>query len=267
MGKPKRIGIFADLHCGHRAGLAHPNWHVSGGTPKGKVVRAFQQEMWRKFTAKVKAAGHIDVAVWNGDLIDGRGERSGGTELIETDREEQAMMAARIIEFVGVKKNLITYGTPYHSGYIEDWENSVAREVGAEIHSHLFLDVNGVMFDFKHKVGASSIPHGRSTPAKRERLWNLIWAEREEDGQPKADVIMRSHVHYYDASNDAGYYACVTPALQAAFTKYGARQCSGTVDFGFLTWEITDKKAWREVKACRFHEIKLNAVKQVPVKA
>ncbi len=264
MGKPKRIGIFADLHDGHRAGLTHPNWFVGGGTEANKKTLVLEQEMWRKFTRKVKPfKDNLDLAIWNADMIDGRGERSGGTELITADREEQALMAARVIEYVGAKKNLITYGTPYHaSGGGEDWENLVAREVGAEIHSHLFVDVNGLVFDVKHKVGGSTIPHGRFTALARERLWNLVWAERE-DSQPKANVVIRSHVHYFGYCGTHGYLAMTTPALQAAATKYGARQCSGTVDFGFLTFDVKNKEDW----SWHAHLVPLAEVKQAAVKA
>ena len=262
MPKPKKIVIMADLHCGHRAGLAHPSFQVSAGTPKGKRIKAFQQEMWRGFAKMLKSVGHIDLAVWNGDLIDGRGERSGGTELVTTDREEQCDGAVRIIEHVSADKNLVSAGTPYHSGQLEDWESSIARAVGTTLNSHLFVDANGLVFDVKHKVGGSTIPHGRFTAVARERLWNLIWSGRQ-GGQPKAAVIVRSHVHYHAYCGQPGYLAMTTPALQAAWTKYGARQCSGTVDFGFVTFTVANKETW----SWRSHLLPLAAVKQEAVKA
>lgn len=239
----KRIGIFADLHCGHGAGLTHPNWHVSGANRKGKRVKKAMQEGWKGFMAALDSVLPLDAAIWNADTIDGRNRRAGGTELVTIDREEQADMASRVVQTVGAPVNIFTYGTPYHTGDLEDWENLVAREFGGDIKAHQFVNVEGLVFDVKHKVGGSVIPHGRFTAAARERLWNLEWSDRE-DGQPKADIIIRSHVHYHAYCGTSNWLAMTTPALQAAQTKYGARQCSGTVDFGFITFDVNSKEDW-----------------------
>jgi len=131
----------------------------------------------------------------------------------------------------------MTYGTAYHTGDVEDWENYVARDLDAKIGSHEWFDIYGVVFDFKHKVGSSSIPHGRGTAIAKEKLWNQMWALRDE--QPNADVIVRSHVHYSFMVGEPGnWLGLTTPALQAAGTKYGGRQCSNTVDLGVVVFDV-----------------------------
>ena len=53
----------------------------------------------------------------------------------------------------------MTYGTPYHFGIGEDWEYIVAEKVGAfKIGSQEWPEVNGVIFDFKHKVENTTVP-------------------------------------------------------------------------------------------------------------
>ena len=257
MSKPKRVGIFADLHCGHRAGLTHPNWFSSGQTDKGMAALTYQREMWKAFTSEVKKRKPFDAAVWNGDLIDGRGERSGGSDIIEPDRTEQVEMAVRVIEFVGAKKNFITLGTRYHAGKLEDWERMIARQVDGDIKAHQFLSVNGLVLDVKHKVAGSTIPHGRLTAPERAKMWNKVWSLRE-DGQPAADVAIRSHVHYSTQTKTELGVGFTTPALQAAWTDYGARECEGTVDFGFLVFDVTNERSWSWEEVL----IPLKAVKQ-----
>jgi len=173
----------------------------------------------------------------NGDVVDGKGPRSGGTELLTADRLEQCAMAEACIKEARAERIVMSYGTPYHTGQLEDWEDEVARLVNAEkIGGHDFLNVDGVVIDYKHHIGASSIPHGRFTAIARERLWNGLWAERKE--YPQAHILVRSHVHYYVYAATADWAAIVTPALQGYGSKYGVRRCSGTVDFGLVYIDI-----------------------------
>jgi hypothetical protein len=196
---------------------------------------------WRKKQAELLKP--IDCLIINGDLIDGRGDKSGGTELLTRDRNEQVDMAIAAAELWEAPAILISYGTPYHSGRREDWENQIAKGVGAtKIGSHDWADVNGLVFDYRHKIGRSSIPHGRHTAAARERMWNVLWAERRE--YPKASVILRSHVHYFAYCGSMGWLSLTTPALQAYGTKFGARQVSGDVDYGLLSFDVTSKEEW-----------------------
>lgn len=196
--------------------------------------------MWSRYTAALRQIGPVDVLIANGDLIDGRGERSGGRELLTADRMAQAEIASDCLKAVKAKRVLMTYGTPYHTGMLEDWEDVIASRVGTEKpHDWLHCDIGGVVFDVRHKVGGSGVPHGRYTATQRERLWNLIWADRGM--HPKADILLRSHVHYYGFSGDARGLAMTLPALQAAATIYGGRQCTGSVDFGVVEFNINPK--------------------------
>lgn len=86
-----RLVIISDLHCGHRAGLTPPGWQTPLEAPDRLAAYARQQRvMWSWYAATIAALQPIDVLVANGDAIDGRGSRSGGTELITTDLSAQA---------------------------------------------------------------------------------------------------------------------------------------------------------------------------------
>jgi len=244
--KTKRVGIFSDSHCGHLVGLTSPQYQMTytkqRGTWRDKAAD-LERESWNWFEKETNATGPFDVVIFNADMIDGRGERSGGTELITTNRITQVDMALDVLKQLKAKHYVLTYGTPYHTGDKEDFEDIIAdrlRDVkgvkSVKIGSHEWVDVNGCVFDVKHHIGSSQIPHGRYTALARDRLWNCLWSDHKE--QPKGDVIIRSHVHYHVFCGEDDVLAMTTPALQAMGTKFGARKCSGRVNYGFVHFDV-----------------------------
>lgn len=234
----KRLIVISDLHCGHLSGLTPPDYWIelAKHDQKRNKLALVQRELWEEFAAIIDAHRPYNICLCNGDAIEGKGARSGGTELISSDRKTQTDMAAKVIRFIDAPINRMTYGTPSHTGDDEDWEDIVAEKVGAKIGSHEWFEVNGVIIDAKHKVGSSVIPHGRLTSLAREVLWNREWTLRGL--QLKADILLRSHVHYYEEIYHDQCRAATTPCLQGMGSKYGARQCSGTVDFGVIIIDI-----------------------------
>lgn len=234
-----RVCVIADMHCGHRAGLTPPGWQWSvNADPSVAKWAVMQQDMWIDYLDMLKLWKPIEILIINGDCIDGEGTRSGGTELITSDREKQANMAAECINEVGANTIVMTYGTPYHVGAAEDWENIVAANVDAyKIENEGRYDIEGKVFNCRHFISSSIIPHGRQTALNRDKLWGWIWSEMY--GQPKADVTIRSHVHYFAQSNDTALgFGIITPALQGPSTKWGARFCQGWVDFGLVVFDV-----------------------------
>ena len=235
----KRVVVISDIHAGHRSGLTPPKWQTA---TLGKKFYRIQIELWKEYESIISKIKPIDVLMVNGDCIDGRGKRSGGTELITVNRQEQVEIAAECINHCKADKVVMTRGTPYHTGDKEEWEDILADKVGCnKIGDHEFYNVNGVIFDVKHNIGSSSIPHGQFTPIARDRLWNLIWSEYKM--QPKADILIRSHVHYYLSLGGVDWSGFITPALQGMGSKYGAKICSGLVHWGLIWFDVYDKPA------------------------
>jgi hypothetical protein len=244
----KRILVVTDPHSGHRSGLTPPAYQqrpVAKSSVKRNKFAAMQSQNWQAWKKLLRKYQPFDMMFHLGDAIDGTGFRSGGTELITTSLEEQVDMAVDVCNSVRMhgKKGFKIYGvhgTPYHtaSGDGDDWDSVLAEQAGWEsIGSHEWIDVNGCVFDLKHKVGSSSIPHGRHTAMAKEKLWNQLWA----DGQPQANVVLRGHVHYHSFCGGPGWLAMTLPALQGAGSKFGARQCSGTVDWGVTVFDVDNK--------------------------
>jgi len=237
----RRVLVMSDMHCGHRVGLTPPKFLSKSCGDKYYYV---QIELWDQYKAILNRLKPIDTLIINADCLDGLGERTQGSELIVKDRFKQVDMAVECINMVEANKIVMTRGTPYHVGLgAEDWEDNIAKEVKAvKIGDHEWVDINGVTFDVKHKIGSSSIPHGKFTPIAKDRLWNFLWTEHEE--QPKSDIIIRSHVHYFCYCGEDGWLSLTTPALQGMGSKFGARMCSGLVHFGVVYFDIKDNGDW-----------------------
>jgi hypothetical protein len=258
----KRLVVLADLHSGHEFGLCPPAWWAQVDDSGARRAKAgiFQRQLWSFYTSALDALKPIDIIAVNGDAIEGKGERSGGVELITSDRHEQVAMAKEAIDYAEAPVVRLMFGTRYHTGADEDFEAALRNTVKgkASIHGHDFLDINGRQLDIKHKVGSSSIPHGRMTAIARARLWNVVW-NSERERQPRADIIIRSHVHYFGYCGAASWLGMTTPALTYN-SAFGIRDCEGLVDVGLLVFDFEDdgSYSWRPILA-GFDKLKVQA--------
>lgn len=236
----KHVLVVSDLHCGHSVGLTPP------GRWQGEDYE-IQREVWEFYEREVNAHGPYDACFDLGDNIDGRGSKSGGTELITNDLLDQTDIATQCLLAIPTDKFYMVYGTPYHvSVEGTDMERQIADNLklhGKEvtISGHEWIDVSGCVFDIKHKVGSSGTPYGRHTAISKARIWNDMWSLRNM--APKADVFLRGHVHYHvdcgGVRNGRPWRAMTLPALQGPGSKFGVRQCEGEVNFGFVVFHVS----------------------------
>jgi hypothetical protein len=201
-----------------------------------------QRVMWEWYEATMAVLAPIDRLIVAGDAIDGKGDRSGGTELITSDRRVQCQIATRCVEVAHARRVAVIKGTPYHVGTEEDWEEVFADMVHADRCGwHEWFDSDGVIIDVRHAVGGSQIPHGRHTAIARAAMWNKLWSERKM--QPKANIIVRAHVHYHASAGGPGWVAFTNPALQG-WTKFGSRAIDGTNDVGLVSIDTEAGGKW-----------------------
>jgi hypothetical protein len=237
----KKVVAIGDPHSGNRVGLTSPTYQKILKGDKYDVIR---QEIWEGYTTMIDKQKPIDILIVNGDCIDGCGYRQGGVDLVEPDRHRQCDMASEAILYAEADTIMMTKGTFYHTGAREDYEDIIAKEVHAlKISAEETFLVNSTCFNVKHHIGSSSIPHGRATPVLRERLNNILWAEKGL--YPKANIIIRSHVHYFVYAGADTYLVMTLPALSGLGSRYGARIPSATVDFGIVYFDIEeDNYSW-----------------------
>ena len=237
---PTRILLWGDSQCGSNVGLTPPAYQTkftpNPQTEEHRTLNKWaklQKECWDWYVNKVKELKPIDKLFYLGDGIDGTGHRSGGTELIYVDRKVQVQMAIEALGVVGAKDMVMVYGTPYHTGQSEDFELDIARHFGCKIGGHEWEEVNGCMFDLKHKQGNCDNP--------TTGLWQQIRDHREWAGlgeQPKADVLIRAHTHRFCILKLEDCIGITIPSLQGYGTKYGSRQCSRKVQFGLVALDV-----------------------------
>jgi len=238
----KKVVAIGDLHCGNRVGLTPPqHQRILAGDKYG----AIREETWSEYTRMIDAQKPISVLLVNGDTIDGTGFRQGGVDLIEPDMVRQCDIASEVILYAEAETILMTKGTFYHTGSNLDFEDIIAKNVNArKISAEETFKVNSTVFNAKHHVGRSAILHGRATPILREHINNILWKEKglfEE----KADIIIRSHVHYFNYAGADGFLVMTLPALSGLGSRYGARVPSETVDFGIVFFSVSeDSYSW-----------------------
>ncbi len=235
--KYKRVVAISDLHCGHRVGLTPPQWQLNPENEWDKKYATIQAEQWNWYVRTITGLGPIDLLLVLGDCVDGKSERADGRDVIRPKEEDQIEMAVKCLEEAKAVSIEMVYGTRSH---VRNAEYQIAEKMKARIGSHGWPEVNGVIFDIKHKIGGSSIPHGRATALLRAKLWNTLWAVA--DRAPRADFLLRGHVHYcidVGVLEGAKEVRCITmPALEGLGSEYGAEQCEGEVHFGMLSFDV-----------------------------
>lgn len=238
--KPVRILLWGDTHCGSNVGLTPPAYQTkftpNPQTEEHRTLNKWaklQEECWNWYVAKVNMLKPIDKLFYLGDGIDGTAHRCGGTDLIQIDRKVQIKMAIEAIEVAGATEMVMVYGTPYHTGQAEDFELDIAQHFKCKIGAHEWEEVNGCMFDLKHKQGNCDNP---ATGLFQQIRDHREWAGLGE--QPKADVLIRAHTHRFCMLKIEDCTGITIPALTAYGTKFGARQCSRKVQFGLIALDV-----------------------------
>jgi len=243
--KPYKIIIVSDFHAGHRVGLTPTPWqmkYVETDVTKHNKVLKVQKSMWDFFSKEIikikKETKCPTLCIVNGDSVDGQNPKNSGIEEITTSILEQVAIAKNIIDFIGANTNIIVAGTDFHcsgpSG--TDAEQVLADQLHAKFENHCWIDVHGVVMDFKHYIGSGSTPQSRYNPLGKESTWSKLW--QEADLIPDVDYLIRSHVHYYSMIQSSSQTCLTTPSLQGLGSLFGIRKCSGMVDVGFITFDV-----------------------------
>ncbi len=236
-----RILSVSDFHTGNRSGLTPPKYNEQSEYSYKEYV--YRRNCWEWFVKEVQSLGPIDICVANGDLIDGKGPKTGGNEQITQDRTLQIEMAVDVLKAINAKEYHFSYGTGYHVGPEDDWEKQIAQSFGADVHDVVSLNINGLVMKWRHHIGGSQVPSGRATPLLRQQEWDTLWSL--DDEFERANVMIFGHTHYFQAVINRYGTAIISPALQAlGGSQLGARRLGGIVDYGFLHFDVEGKDNW-----------------------
>jgi hypothetical protein len=170
-----------------------------------------QEYLWSCWEDFWLHAPHVpDFVIFNGDCIDGKQMAQHYTEACLPSLSDQKYAAIMAFKWAkGLYPNAkwyFTQGTEYHESKGAEAAEDVAmalegvpyKGVGPGRYSSevLDLEVEGVVLNAAHHISPSAGFY-RATAADREGQWSAIAAKDESKGVPKADVVIRSHVHYY----------------------------------------------------------------------
>jgi hypothetical protein len=230
--------IESDYHCGSKVGL-RPN-------PRSVV----QKELLKRRRDAIRWAGPPpDVLLINGDGTDGEDKRGRDTDQPNPDIQAQ-WVADMAYMWRAKTEYIITAGTRYHETddgwpigerikkYLELLCHKGGQpKVKVTYRSKLNTTINGwFRLQARHKIGSSTIPHGRTTAPARSKIWGVINAalnsSRNGGVATWPHLVVFSHVHYFLVQEDAFGAVAVTPCWQALGGRYGDEQCDGHVDIG-----------------------------------
>lgn len=224
----KAIITISDTHIGSYFGLCPGDGlRLDNGAMQAPSI--YQQYLiecwahfWGDFVPRVtKRCKNISVVV-NGDAIDGNHHEA--VDLV-SNVQSQERAVVEIFKPIAKKYRLfMVRGTEAHGGKSDQNTESIARQLGCEAdetgqHSayQLWLDVDGVVFQFAHHIGVTSSAAYETSAPMRELVAGLVEAAQWDQRLP--DVFVRSHRHRYVSvpiprEGDRDFTMVITPAWQ-----------------------------------------------------
>lgn len=201
---------MGDFHSGSSLGLTPPQWIPPW-------AEGWLLPLWTYYTSTIEQIGKVDGVIFNGDLVDGPGEKESA-EHLTTNTNYQVQMAIESVRQIRTRERYFVKGTGFHTDRNGNLEEQIACEFNRDALDELRLEVYGRRFHFRHVVGRSDTPYGQYTQIAKEVINELLQSEFED--YEGADYLGRSHVHYtagvwtYDVGRGVRREAWTAPGLQ-----------------------------------------------------
>jgi hypothetical protein len=218
-----RIIFISDSHCGH----------IGGYVPKAyrQDIYPLQEEYSGWVDSIIDKFRPYDILACVGDLVEGKGGKSGGVELLTTDMSKQVDMVEELIADINAPKVYMVTGTDYHVGKEEQWESVLARRVNAlACNEEVNIDVNGIIINMKHHTGKSSTPYTTQNASMKDAIWHLL-------KNNQFDLMVRGHVHEFGCVDKNDRMVMTLCGLQYD-SRFGKKICTGNIDYGFTIVDI-----------------------------
>ncbi len=191
--------IVSDTHAGYKYGLVPPAWRATGGEKVDATLK-FQKYLYDCWADFVKRCPRCEILVINGDAIHGEDRKDIALNVVSSDMFEQAQMFIELVKPLRKKCDRVWLlkGTPYHEGRGADVVEWIGKEIGAERWQagrysgySLYINWHGLTFGFAHHQTRGWIYAAGAGD-------RTAWLQQSAEGQgklPKADVLVRSHLH------------------------------------------------------------------------
>ena len=249
--------IHSDRHVGSHIGLSPKKWHTFRGkerielspSPVQQIINAQWEDSWNWIFKQQLPI----VAFDNADGIEG--DHNGIFGIWSKNPMEQAGVAIDILlpKRQKCQRWYATKGTPAHVGEMGQWDEYVAKELGATTDQtdefaspHWKVNVSGTLWDVAHqgpRPGRSLHKFGDSVRAFGK---DVVLRQLAQGNRPP-DVIVRSHVHVAVHEivklYDHECHVIITPALQGK-TEYATKISSedDVADIGIAWVKVCDGK-------------------------
>lgn len=257
--------VVSDIHAGSIYGLHPRDFTNFAGTPIAQNVgQRFLWDCWLDF-AKRAGAFKPDFVIVNGDVVDGPQRKNQGAELCLPSPDDQTSAAIEILRELRKKtqsaKWYFTQGTPYHVGEWGGQEEAIARALGATEYQSLgtgklcrevlWLSMEGVIIEAAHHISGGTGFY-RLTSLDREAQWSALSAKDATKGIPKADLLVRSHVHNFAYGEHASKAVLTTPCWELQ-TRYARKHSVHRLhpDIGGIMIEVDGSAKEKGEAPCR----------------
>ena len=255
------IAVASDQHVNSLVGLCPKKVQRAGG---GIYTRTKQQDWmwdcWIAFWKRVGKARGKKVAVLLGESLDIN--KHAPQELVEYEHHGVVLDMGEEVFSVVLENTDVQYvlrSTEAHSKPQSYLDEMLAARIGAVqdddgdySHYHLYLEANGVTFDFQHHPQTSARrPWLKDSAAGRQAA--ITWDEYCESGRKPPDIVGRGHVHYWAQGYSRETYGFFTPPWQLC-TPFGHRLGYGSSiePLGGVVFTC-EKGDWYRWKHTRFH--------------
>lgn len=203
-GSSKTIVVYSDMHVGSYMSVcsAEPEILEGGGAWKPNALQKVLFEAWQDSIDSISKKPNLLVI--NGEPMDGANPKQLGQQSWTTDIEDQMNDSAKLIGMIPNEQLMFVRGSGYHvQAGATNYEEILANRMGATGYKayggsgltdyYAFIEINNKMFNFTHHIGFNKWAAYRTTAIARE----LAGMHFEANKLHKADVIVRSHVHYF----------------------------------------------------------------------
>jgi hypothetical protein len=183
----------------------------------------FWQHFWTEFAPQyIRRRDDVTIVI-NGDLIEGVHHRMVG--IVTNNLQKQQEGAIQVYRSLPIKYHrlYVVRGSEAHSAPGAESEEIISAAIGAEPDEigdysrwQLWLDLDGVIFQFAHHIGVTSSAAYESSAPMREMVAGMI--DAIQWGRRVPNVFVRSHRHRFievPLPTETGRIRCViTPAWQ-----------------------------------------------------
>jgi hypothetical protein len=245
----KRIVVVSDMHVGSKYAVSPPVVTISESpsfsettTQKATSIRLQLFEKWKEVTQKYQAP---DVLVINGEPIEGTNYKHP-SEVWSVNLFDQINAAKQLVQMFNAKKIYVTRGSDYHA-LVNDqhFEDYFAQLIGAEkigskyTQEVLNLSINGRLFNFAHHLPSTLVFQYRSTALARELAMLKLNASHFFPKGLDADVVVRSHVHYFWVIQTTSHIGMITPCWKLEDWYMRRKGAGATSDIGAVQFTVS----------------------------